>query len=217
MADQTDLLFQLEALKKENAALRGQQPPAQEPTTPQQEPEKPSKLDAVLAGLIEQCRELALPNDPSVDQVKQTALRTQALCKVVESLIKCVGGGFGATGTVLTKLNEGLGVLDQKIEGFAQGGQGQQQVVVASEDGQTEAIEVDNTGAPPDHPAVVAAAAAQVVPASAPKAGNGKKPPQRASAPAPAPVGPPPPAGMPVEVAQLAQVPSAPIATVTVK
>lgn len=233
MSDQNELLFQLEALKKENAALRGQQAPEQEQQAPQEPPApKPSKLEVEITKIIMQLRDLSLPNDPALDQVIQTAGRSQAMCKVIESLAVCVANGFGATGAMLNGLGDRCSALSQDLDALKAGALNVEQTAAVAGEGdqgeQGEVVELDNTGASPDHPAVQAAArAASARAASArtapAKSSNGQKA-RAGSTPVAAPVGPPvgPPSaplppGMPAEVAQLQQAPLAPIAQVTVK
>lgn len=220
-----NLLIRLAALEKENAALRGQTPqPAPAPKA-----KTKSKMDEVLSQLRDAAQELALPNDPDGDPIEQTAMRTQALANVVAKLAMCVGSGLGATGAVVSELNRVLTETRQDIEsvkvfvganaGPANGTDDDgstAEVAVVGETGETEMIEVDNTGAEnlPVAPAPVAAK-------PAPTNGGGQKRRQgQAAASAGAPVGPPVnvPAGMPAEVAKLAQsAPVVPVASSTVK
>ena len=204
----SDILIRLAALEKENAALRSMLP-AQPPQPPPQQsdaPRPPSKMDMLLASLREAALELAKENDPAGDAIAQTAGRTQALAKVVASLVTAVGGGFGATGQMLAKLNEGISRHTEEIATL-QGFVGTSAPAPAA----SETIEVDDTGAEAPRPPVPPAHA---------KPNGGAAARRVAASPVGPPVGPPPapaPAGMPAEVAQLEQVPAASVVSVTVK
>ncbi len=180
---------------------------------------KPSKMDALLEGLIKQVRELsamsldlALPNDPAGDPIAQTAGRTQALSKVVhrlgtvvESLVNVFGAAVGGMGAVLGGLNEKIDAIRNEVDGL--------KAPVAEAQEAQETIEVDNTGAQGQPTAPLAVVPSQAAPPARPP--NGRRAQPRPAAPAPAQ--PSAPAGMPPEVAQIQGAPSAAIASVTVK
>lgn len=206
---QNDLIARLALLEAENASLRGQSTPAETPVAPP----PPSKMDVLLGKLIEQAKELALPNNPAGDAIAQTAGRTQALAKVVESLVNAFGAAVGGMGGALGGLSEQIGAVRSEVEALkisvAAGA-----TALPSEESQgqsasaQELVEVDNTGAP-EPPAPVVSIPHKPV--------NGRRAPQRPAAVAQAPSQVTTPSGMPAEVAQLQGVPSAAIASVTVK
>ena len=210
MMEEKELLDRLATLEAENLLLRARLPdvPAAAASgTTEEVPAapKPSSFESRLGMLERMARDLALPNDPAVDQILQTARRTQALATVVAEVAALVLRGFGGTGAFFGKISGDVSALRQEIA----------EVRALVESGAIPAAGGE-VGASAE-PSAEASSAPEV--ATIPRGINGA--PRRRAPVAPvAPVQATPtsaPVGMPAAVAALPQVPLAPVASVSIK